>query len=252
MPAPMTDWGRFRGYTVSIALSINWAGVALAFMLSFASQALAHPNGGTGHGRNWKPEWTGYFNECFAAYGRGLAQARPTDKQIYCSNSNPSFSENDYWLSLYIPIARAESGFNAHAVGRNGRKTPLGLFQMSADDMARYSCEGRNPRDARQAICCAIKIGSYWADYWGERGEQRISNGKQGILASFFQPIRTGIGGDGRGGRINDSRKHRAIVTSANRLCQYAPATGRPSVDATGGLFSCTVPLNMTVVPEKT
>jgi hypothetical protein len=251
MPARMRGWGQYRArilLSVVAVVSVNWAVVSFLFIFTFVIRLQAHPNGGTGQARTWKPEWTVFFNECFASYGESLAQAQPRDKKTYCSNANPDLSENDYWLSLYIPIARAESGFNAHAAGRNGRKTPLGLFQMSADDMARYRCEGRNPRDARQAICCAIKIGSYWA----ERGEQRISDGKQGILATFFQPIRTGVGGDGRGGRVNDSRKHSSIVASANRLCQYAPASGRREIDATGGWLSCTDPLNMSVVPEKT
>jgi len=237
----MRGWGRLKGRAIVIFL----------FVVTFIPLLHAHPNGGTGNARTWKPEWTGFFNECFATYGESLIRARPKDKRTYCSTANSGLSENDYWLSLYIPIARAESGFNAHAVGRNGRKTPLGLFQMNADDMARYKCEGRNPRDARQAICCAVKIGSYWADYWAEQGEQRISNGKEGILASFFQPIRTGVGGDGRGGLINDSSKHRSIVASSNRLCQYAPASGRPNINATGGWLSCIDPVNRPVVSEK-
>lgn len=192
--------------------------VAIIATSCFASVGFAGPNGQFGRERKWLPAWSRMFAACFEKHGKRLAQTQPSDKANYCFDS--SVRPVDYWLSIFIPLAYKESGFNPSARGRNGRQVPQGLYQMDRGDMRRHRCEGTNPNDPRMAICCAIKI----ADNQAKRGRRAISSGRSGIMADFWQPMRNGGGGNGRGGRINNTPNHDMIKSQAKLLCMSKPS----------------------------
>jgi hypothetical protein len=185
------------------------------------------------------------FQQCFQENGPKLREAyekdQLQDQKDYCSvEDKKKIKAEAYWLAVYIAVAKEESHFNPDKPGKNGGKTPLGLFQMNSGDMARHGCKGRNPTSPQQAICCAIRIGNNGAKKWQnpENGKIRIAQDKVGALGEFFSPVRDGTVGNGRGRSFNNTKKKERVKSHANRLCQMGP--GNPIVDdRSGGTNAC-------------
>ena len=254
------------------------AAIILGLVVALVETGEAHapatqgrnPNGRTGSSGSWKPEWTRMFNECFNRHGGALKANyegnQIPDKGEFCAQTN-NVPAAKFWLSIFIPLAEKESSFREKARGRNqikvrgrgGRTTlrttyPLGLYQMDVNDMRRHKCVGSDPTDANMAICCAVQIANNLAS--GSNGfskHSHITSQRTGILASFFQPIRTGMGGDGRGGKINNAIASNFIKQKAKQLCQSqeieapgnqqqgTPENGRPisKGDVNGPALAC-------------
>ena len=215
-----------RGLIIGLVIGMLVAAFAEPAEARRSSRGARNPGGRTGTSRQWRPEWTRMFNTCFQRHGQNLARKQPTDRTQFCAQTNVPPAK--FWLSIFIPLAEKESGFNEKARGQNGRQVPLGLYQMDVGDMRRHKCVGSDPTDANMAICCAVKI----ADNLSKR-HNAISNGKKGILASFWQPVRSGMGGNGRTGRqarrINNTANLNYIKTKSKQLCTS------PETDAPGG-----------------
>jgi hypothetical protein len=185
------------------------------FLLFVPVAEAANPNGATGDLSKWQPAWTKDFNDCFEKEGQHLKQKSPTDAGQYCG----SVSSNDskYWLSIFIPLAQKESNFDPSAHGQNGGKVPIGLFQMDSTDMKSHKCDGADPANPQQSICCAVKI----ADDEAQKFNQISQKGSAGIMSAFWQPMKDGMGGNGKGStNVNNSSNHTAIKNESKSLCQ--------------------------------
>jgi hypothetical protein len=186
---------------------------ALSILLFAGSWASASPNGSTGNLSKWKPEWTRDFNDCFGKEAQSLKAKTPTDKGQYCDGS-PSSAK--YWLSIFVPLAGKESNFDPSAHGQNGGRVPIGLFQMDSTDMKSHKCEGADPANAKQSICCAIKI----ADDEAKKFNKISQPGAAGIMSAFWQPMKDGQGGDGKGHQtVNNTKNHTDIKDQSKNLC---------------------------------
>lgn len=215
----------------------KWRFLALfalvALLVSAVDSAHADPAGMFGHGRGWRREWTAAFKACFPRYGRTLAKTRPADSGEFCSAKR--IYASDFWLSIFVPLAGKESRFNPSVRGRNGHRVPGGLFQMDSIDMARHNCEGRNPYEPNQAICCAIKIADNQAKRsmnW-ERRPASVRNqiaDSSGIMGGFWQPLRSGWGGNGRGGRVYNTVNLNSIKSTSRAICRRYELQAPPQI----------------------
>ena len=228
-------WRSIRHPSLCIAL--------LASLVVFWPRvADSSPNGGTGRpGGVWRVEWTKTFNRCFEDYGGNLKikyeGGKLTDGSDYCTAGKSNVEANDYYLSIFIPLAYKESTLNPEAEGKNGARVPAGLYQMDKQDMDSYGCKAENtthktvsPKDPDDAICCAIKIANKRA---GDKSRGPIGGTKDGFFSAFWQPMRDGKGGDGRGGKnnINNSENHEDIQKAAQKLCSQKPASQPSQID---------------------
>ena len=189
------------------------------------------PGGIFGSYRKWKQEWTQEFKKCFDQHGQTLASRLPQDAEEYCSQNVVESQRWKFYLSIFMPLAEKESGFNEKAKGQNGGRVPQGLYQMDEQDMRSHKCEGQDPLDAKQNICCAIKIADNQAKK--AQGNPRIANSNKGIMDAFWQPMREGMGGDGRGNNasVNNSKNHGDIKTKAKELCGMNLGSGNRGGD---------------------
>lgn len=229
--------------------------LALIIIFSFGwmANAAINPNGVTGSGGKWLNAWTNYFNECFEKSGTHLAQASPPDKGEYCGSAGKPV---DYWRAIFIPLAEKESNFDPNARGKNGGKVPIGLYQMDSQDMKSHKCEGSDPANPQQSICCAIKIADNQAQKY-----QKISQpgSNQGIMSGFWQPMKDGIGGDGAGHTtVNNTENHNYIKKASKEVCggiyakMESPGTGgagysnvASSASSGLGLFPMSAPVRI-------
>jgi hypothetical protein len=79
-------------------------------------------------------------------YCPGYAQASPQDRRAF-------------WVSIISATAKYESGFNAKALGLNGRY--VGLMQISLATARHSGCEATTTaslKDGTANLSCAIKI----------------------------------------------------------------------------------------------
>lgn len=225
----MAQYNRLKMVLLSLA-------IAASTQAALSSVAFASPNGGTGKAEGtWKGTWTRVFSQCFDKYGKNLEKAQKSAKDggEFCSST--SVEPKDYWFGIFMPLASKESRFDPDATGQNGEKVPLGLYQMNADDMKAHKCKGLNgetiinAKDPFQAICCAIQI----ADGLAGKGFDSISGGsgkaasEKGIMSAFWQPMRKGMGGDGKGGKnaVNNEANLKDIKTAAKKYCESSPTS---------------------------
>ena len=181
-----------------------------------------NPGGGTASARGWKEEWTNDFNQCFDSLGSNLHKI-PPDMGDYCSKDDPK----EAYRAVFVALAGKESAYNPHARGQNGGRVPAGLFQMDSQDMRSHRCPGTNPMDAQQNLCCAVKI----ADNLARKGATKLADHKHGIMDAFWQPMRDGTGGNGRGGHINNTAVHTDLKRVAKLVCE----SGESAANGTGG-----------------
>lgn len=219
---------------------------ALTILMSLSLPYLAEAAGKRkmAGSRNWKPEWTQMFMNCFAAHGAPLTKVSPSDSGQYCGRPEMKPNNPQYWLSIFIPLAKKESNFNPndHTTNKQrkgGAEVNIGLFQMSKDDMKSHRCDKGSPEDPKTNICCAIKIAANLA----KKKKNNSSIGDRdkkarGILSAFWQPMRNGTGGDGLGKRtVNNTENHDYIKKESKRLCStemYSTlsAGGGPTADS--------------------
>lgn len=201
---------------------MKWFAILL---LSFVSMnVFASPNGQFGGIGSWKTEWTEDFKECFKKDGKNLEakQKSASDASKYCKASS-SVQPVDYWLSIFVGLADRESGFNEKAKGKNGAQIPQGLYQMDQNDMKKNECDGKDPLKAKDNICCAIKIANKQAE---KNSVISTTPPQKGIMSAFWQPMRDGMGGDGRGNNnVNNSANHKKIQELAQKECEGSPST---------------------------
>ena len=196
------------------------------------NQAFAsNPNGGTGSEGSWKEEWTSDFKDCFNRLGSHIKAEVPSDAGDYCDSSD---AEKVY-LSVFIALAKYESNYDEKAEGQNGGRKPQGLFQMDEQDMSSHKCEGTNPKDAKDNICCAVKIADDSSLGGREvEGSHKLCDSNHGIMDSFWQPMRDGTGGDGKGGSVNNTAVHEKLKQTAKEVCQ----SGASGASDSGGVGS--------------
>jgi hypothetical protein len=190
------------------------------------------PGGLFGSAKGWKEEWTKEFKQCFEKHGQTLAGKVPQDAEEYCGQNMGESDRWKFYLSIFIPLAEKESAFNEKAKGKNGARVPQGLFQMDEQDMRSHQCEGQQPLEAKDNICCAIKIADNMAKK--QQGAPRIAAGNKGIMDAFWQPMREGMGGDGRGNSasVNNSKNHGDIKEKAKALCASNLGSGSAGGDS--------------------
>ena len=182
------------------------------------NQAVAmNPNGGTGSARGWQEQWTSDFKECFKSLGTHINQEVPPDAGEYCSSDDPE----KVYLSVFVALAGKESNYNDQAKGQNGGRVPQGLFQMDSQDMQSHKCEGTNPLDAKENICCAVKIADDSSLGGREvEGSHKLCDSNHGIMDAFWQPMRDGVGGNGRGGTMDNTSVHKDLKRVAQQVCE--------------------------------
>lgn len=221
-------------------------------VIAFAAFArAANPTGPNGDGLgNWKEEWSKSFMDCWdeAAENAGaekgnLEKLTPKLSDVgsgkdWCPVSDPFDQEYKvklFYLAIFKSLAGKESAYNPAAQGQNGGRVPTGLFQMDAQDAKSHGCKGVSSdsdlKDPEKNICCALTIvNSISKGKGNETGETytTLATGKEGIMGKFWQPMRQGMGGDGKGnnGAINDTANSDKIKKDVKNACEMMESGG--------------------------
>ena len=106
-------------------------------------------------------EWTAEALAQVAEHDAELTDLIPKDIDVYCpgyAQASPQ-DRRAFWVSIISATAKYESGFNAKALGLNGRY--VGLMQISLATARHSGCEAKTTaslKDGTANLSCAIKI----------------------------------------------------------------------------------------------
>ncbi len=106
-------------------------------------------------------EWTKGALVQVADHDAELTGKVPDDIEVYCPGY-ASASKQDrraFWVGLLSATAKYESGFNAAAIGLNGRY--VGLLQISPATARHYDCDATSTaglKDGSANLSCAVDI----------------------------------------------------------------------------------------------
>ena len=106
-------------------------------------------------------EWTRQALQQVAAHDAQLTHLVPDDVEVYCPGyAKASLDDRRaFWVSLLSATAKYESGFDARALGAQGRY--VGLMQIMPATARLYGCEATSTaslKDGAANLSCAIKI----------------------------------------------------------------------------------------------
>ena len=106
-------------------------------------------------------EWTAEALAQVAEHDAELTNLAPMDIETYCPGYAKAAPEDRraFWVSIISATAKYESGFNAKALGLNGRY--VGLMQISLATARHSGCEATTTaslKDGTANLSCAIKI----------------------------------------------------------------------------------------------
>ena len=105
-------------------------------------------------------EWTAEALAQVAEHDAELTDLIPKDIDVYCpgyAQASPQ-DRRAFWVSIISATAKYESGFNAKALGLNGRY--VGLMQISLATARHSGCEATTTaslKDGTANLSCAIK-----------------------------------------------------------------------------------------------
>lgn len=106
-------------------------------------------------------EWTAEALAQVAEHDTELTDLIPKDIDLYCPGyAKASLQDRRaFWVSIISATAKYESGFNAKALGLNGRY--VGLMQISLATARHSGCEATTTaslKDGKANLSCAIEI----------------------------------------------------------------------------------------------
>ncbi len=106
-------------------------------------------------------EWTAEALAQVAEHDAELTDLIPKDIDLYCPGyAKASLQDRRaFWVSIISATAKYESGFNAKALGLNGRY--VGLMQISLATARHSGCEATTTaslKDGKANLSCAIEI----------------------------------------------------------------------------------------------
>jgi len=106
-------------------------------------------------------EWTAEALAQVAEHDAELTNLIPKDIEVYCPGYAQASTEDRraFWVAIISATAKYESGFNAKALGLNGRY--VGLMQISLATARHSGCEATTTaslKDGKANLSCAIEI----------------------------------------------------------------------------------------------
>jgi hypothetical protein len=106
-------------------------------------------------------EWTAQALAQVAEHDAELTNLVPKDIEVYCPGYAQASTEDRraFWVAIISATAKYESGFNAKALGLNGRY--VGLMQISLATAHHSGCDATTTaglKDGKANLSCAIDI----------------------------------------------------------------------------------------------
>lgn len=222
----------------------------IATLVLSTSAFAVNPTGGNGDGKGeWKEEWSEAFFDCWdeaaerSKGGKGAledATRNLTDVgpgKEWCPTEgalSEDYQIKLFYLATFKALAKPESGYRPEAQGFNKGRYPTGLFQMDFKDARSHGCRkdgggtissNEDLKDAETNICCALTIANGQASK--SKGKATLARGKDGVMGEFWQPMREGMGGDGRGNQtVNNTKNSKEIKKTVAEACESLPSGG--------------------------
>ena len=222
------------------------------FLFAISSSAKKHQayNAEFFRRAGWKDSWSDAFMHFIEKDGNHLIQATINgfrDGADFCASDIKNRTEaKEFLLAMFKGLSLKESRNNARISGYNSGRIPTGLFQMDYIDAGNNGCrtiDGKKYfvssryqkalnaplKNPYNNIKCAITI----ANKAAKKRKHKVClacnyKGRTGVLGIFWQPVRKGNGGNGRGGTINNNktRNHIRAMACGQQGIKY---TGDPA-----------------------
>ncbi|MCB0378822.1 MAG: transglycosylase SLT domain-containing protein [Bdellovibrionales bacterium] len=143
-----------------------------------------------------------------------------------------------FMLAMAKAFIVKESNCNPGVVyphGPNG--AVIGLGQMGVSDAKNHKCtkpDGSRVssvsdlKDPKTNVRCIATIMVNCASGLGGKEKRHIgaiasgNRGQYGFAGCFWQPVRKGTGGDGKGGKVNNQRNREQIASATKKYCEKA------------------------------
>ena len=147
-------------------LRVMLSALALALLFSWSALASEAKSANALPAMRWDSaakaaEWTAEALAQVAEHDAELTNLIPKDIDVYCPGYAQASTEDRraFWVSIISATAKYESGFNAKALGLNGRY--VGLMQISLATARHSGCEATTTatlKDGKANLSCAIEI----------------------------------------------------------------------------------------------